>query len=95
MRQIYTFIRISKAIRQFVSLFKCFERVANLKLFWQFCKSKQKQFHVRKPNTKRVSNQKNCRIALEILKKNMDLSRIYLAVKNMIEKSRENEGALK
>ena len=42
-----------------------------------------------------MNNKKTCRIALEILKKNMDLCRIYLAVKNMIEKSRENEGALK
>ena len=49
MRLIHIFFKISKAIRQFVSLFTCFVRVVNLKLFWKFCKSKRKQFHVRKP----------------------------------------------
>ena len=80
MRLIHIFFKISKAIRQFVLLFRLFVRVVNLKLFFQFCELKQKQFHVR---TKRVNSQTNCLIALEILKKKwlcLVSILIYLAV---------------
>jgi hypothetical protein len=74
MRLIHIFFKISKAKRQFVLLFRLFLRVVNLKLFFQFCELKQKQFHV---CTKRVNSQTNCLIALEILNKKMALSCIY------------------
>ena len=61
-------------IQQFVSLFPCLVRVANLKLFWQFCKSKQKQFHVHYLyKTRKLSN-------FDLIEETMELSCILLAV---------------
>ena len=43
-------------------LFTCFVRVVNLKLFCQFCKSKQKQFHVQNLYKTRKSTKSLIRI---------------------------------
>ena len=50
MRQIHIFFRISQAIRQFVSFFTCFVRIAKIVLaVLQISQIRKKQFHVCKP----------------------------------------------
>ena len=53
--------------------------VVNLNLLSQFCKSKQKQFHIRKPKKTRELSSKLL-YCFGNFEKKKDLSRIHLAV---------------
>ena len=96
MRQIHIFFKFSKAIRQFVWLFMCFVRVANMVAKPKIVQKKiiKNPKKVNKNNftfttlfatlTKRRTRKSpfhHCR-TLEIHEENIDLSCIYLAVHN-------------
>ena len=58
----------------------CFIQVVALKLFWQFCKSKQIQFHIL-DLYKTGKSIKNWSSKLDLIEKTMNLSPNLLAVK--------------
>ena len=71
--------KIPKQYDVFFLLFSGFVRVVNLKLFWQFWKSKQKQFHVHEPYKMPEYSNKLLHY-FGNFEENIDLSCIHLAV---------------
>ena len=71
---------LAKILWLILCWFTCFEQVSNLKLSCQFCKSKQKLFHVRNLYKTRKSTWSN-------LKKTMELQAILSAVMDKKEKN--------